>query len=462
MRYTLSFQESHYEALTQHLFLDRKVERAAYLLCSLSSSPEENRLLVQEVIPVAAEHIDESSKIHMVINQVSYLMAFKKAARQRQCFVFVHSHPSGSSYHSLKDDETELPLFRTAYVRIHRDDAVHASIVIADANTPVGRVWLRNGNTAAIDRIRVIGRRFRFYDATNKVAADLSMFSRQIAAFGETFQEFLRALHVGIVGLGGTGSAVCEQLIRLGVGKLIVCDPQVFEATNINRVYGSRMPDNGIPKATIAERQAEDIDLNTNLRPLVGAITELAIARELKNCEIIFGCTDDEWGRSVLTKIATYYLIPVFDMGVKIDSEDGRIKSVRGRVTTLIPGSPCLSCRGTITADGIQAEVLSKTNPSEYEKRRKEGYIPELPGNAPAVIMFTSTVAASAICEMLHRFTGYMGPERHSTEVLHRFDESKISTNSKKADPACWCCDPSSWGTGDVKPLLDLVWTDAQ
>jgi hypothetical protein len=143
---------------------------------------------------------------------------------------------------------------------------------------------------------------------------------------------------------------------------------------------------------------------------------------------------------------------------VQIASEAGQIKSVRGRVTTLIPGSPCLFCRGIVTADGIEAEVLSKTNPDEYERRRKEGYIPELPGTAPAVIMFTSTVAASAVCEMVHRFTGYMGANRHSTETLHRFDDSKISTNSKKADEACWCSDSSSWGAGDTEPLLDLVW----
>lgn len=92
MRYTLSIQESHYEALTAHLFPDREFERAAYLLCSLSSSPEETRLLVQEVVPVAEEHIDDSSDEHMTIDQPSYLRALKKAARGHQCFVFVHSH----------------------------------------------------------------------------------------------------------------------------------------------------------------------------------------------------------------------------------------------------------------------------------------------------------------------------------------------------------------------------------
>jgi molybdopterin/thiamine biosynthesis adenylyltransferase len=288
------------------------------------------------------------------------------------------------------------------------------------------------------------------------------MFDRQIAAFGGAFQKLLGTLHVGVVGLGGTGSAVCEQLIRLGVAKLTICDPQKFDSTNINRVYGSRIVDDGIKKIKITEREAEEIGLKTEVQALGAAITEVAVVNEFKNCDVIFGCTDDEWGRAILTRVAAYYLIPVFDMGVLIDSKDGQIRSVRGRVTMLIPGSPCLFCRGTITSDGVQAEVLSKTNPDEYEKRRREGYVPELPGNAPAVIMFTSSVAASSICEMLHRFTGYMGPGRHSTEVIHRFEESKISLNSKKAIDACWCTDPSNWGAGDVRPLLDLVWTESE
>jgi hypothetical protein len=214
-------------------------------------------------------------------------------------------------------------------------------------------------------------------------------------------------------------------------------------------------------KAELAKRQVTEIGLGTQINPLKGAVTDLAVVKELKGCDIIFGCTDDEWGRAILTRLSPFYLIPVFDMGVKIDSSNGEIKSVRGRVTTLIPGSPCLYCRGIVTQQGVDADILSKTNPAEYERRRREGYVAELPETAPAVIMFTSTVASTAVSEMLHRFTGYMGLERTATEVIHRFDESKISTNSKAAIEGCWCNDASYYAVGDTDPLLELVWIDA-
>src|SRR3989442_2474424 len=43
-------------------------------------------------------------------------------------------------------------------------------------------------------------------------------FERQVLAFGAESQALLQQLHVGVVGVGGTGSAVVEQLARLGVG----------------------------------------------------------------------------------------------------------------------------------------------------------------------------------------------------------------------------------------------------
>ena len=49
-------------------------------------------------------------------------------------------------------------------------------------------------------------------------------------------------LTVGIVGCGGTGSAVAEQLARLGVRRFILTDPDTLSASNVTRVYGSTRP----------------------------------------------------------------------------------------------------------------------------------------------------------------------------------------------------------------------------
>ncbi|HET9410046.1 MAG TPA: ThiF family adenylyltransferase [Candidatus Sulfotelmatobacter sp.] len=458
MNYSLSFLEEDYQALIRHLFVDRVIERAAYLFCKLSRSSEETRLLVRTVIPVSQEEVVSATGRDLVIKQESYRRALKQAHLSDSCFVLVHSHPKDFPMHSPQDDVEEAALFPSAYSRIHNNQLVHGSVVISDANNPSGRVWLSDGSMEPMFRIRVLGRRFTFFDKDDESPVDIALFDRQILAFGEHVQKILSRLHIGIVGLGGTGSAVCQQLARLGVGRLTICDPQRFESTNINRIYGSRMMDEAVLKSEIARHSVAEMGIGTTIQPIPKAITDEDVAREFRKCDIIFGCTDDEWGRSILSKLSVMYLIPVFDMGVEVDGEGQTIKSVRGRVTTLMPCSACLFCRGAITPDVVGAEILHAINPGEYEKRRREGYVPGLQGNAPAVIMFTSSVASAAVSEMLHRLTGYMGSSRESTEIVLRFDESKISINSKPSRPGCWCSDRSTWGRGDVDPLLDLTW----
>jgi hypothetical protein len=457
MRYTLTIYEEDYDRLTSHLFPFER-ENAAYLLCGISVAGSETRLLVRDVIPVADKDIDHASDRHMQIRQSSYLSAIKAAADGNLSFVFVHSHPAEFLRHSGQDDNTEAPLFRTAYNRIHTPFATHGSIVLSSPDQPVGRVWLEDGSIQPMERIRVIGSRFRFAMELDDAPVRLNFFSRHVLAFGEDLQKLLQRLTIGIVGVGGTGSAVAEQLVRLGVGKVIVADKEIFEDSNVTRVYGSRVSDAGVMKVDVQERHVKNIGLGTIIEAIPGNITRRSVIEKFRECDLIFGCTDREWGRSILTTFALYYLVPVFDLGVKIESDEGNVKSIQARVTTLMPGAACLFCRGRISGDVIAAEILQETNPTEYESQRKQGYIPELGTQAPAVIPFTSAIASFAINELLHRLSGYMGEDRMSTELFVLFNDSRISRNSTPASPECMCSNRGKWGRGDADPFLGLTW----
>lgn len=460
VRYTITFAEEDYQALTEHLFVDRTVERGAYALCRISVSGTETRLLVRTIIPVAAEDIEEATETGMRIHNRSFLRVMKKAAQTNQVFMFIHSHPERYKNHSRQDDEQEADLFKTAYNRI-RIAGVHASLVLSSPDKPVARVWLEDGTTCPVDLIRVLGNRFRFYGnlLSDKAADPLPMFfDRQMRAFGEDIQRLLRSLHIGVVGVGGTGSAVSEQLTRLGVGSVTVFDGETFEKTNVNRVYGSSSKSDGKEKVKIVKEHVDFIDVGTNIQAVNKPITFLSTVDPLKSCDIVFGCSDDNWGRSILTQLAIYYHIPVFDMGVKIDSDEGTIKGIQGRVTTVMPGTACLWCRERISAKQVESESLAILDPEKLKALQKEGYADELETNAPAVIPFTTTVAAAAVSEMLHRLTGFMGEERESTEVIILFDQSRIRTNNRATRIGCMCSDAYSIRRGDCNPFLDLTW----
>jgi hypothetical protein len=81
-----------------------------------------------------------------------------------------------------------------------------------------GHVDIEPGDRIPIDRLWVVGDRLRLLQSFDLPAEALSTsFDRNVRAFGSAVQQTLADLSVGIVGCGGTGSAVAEQLVRLGV-----------------------------------------------------------------------------------------------------------------------------------------------------------------------------------------------------------------------------------------------------
>lgn len=458
MRYTLSFRQSQYDSLVDHL-LGSSGEQAAYLLCGLSQTQRETRLLVREVILVNPGELAAQSARGLRIPARSFLPAIKRADQTQACFVFAHSHPDDCPTHSPQDDREEPPLFRTAYNRIHAPGFVHASLVVSKAHGPVGRVWLEGGQVAPVDLIRVYGGRYAFHFGHRPdCQADAVFFDRQVRAFGRELQPLLSALTVGVVGAGGTGSAVFEQLVRLGVGRLIVADDQSLEKSNVSRVYGSTACDEGVSKAALLARLSQTIGLGTTVELVEKRVTFRSALRRFRDCDVIFACTDDEWGRALLCSLSLEYLIPVFDLGVRLDSHQGTLRSIQGRVTLIEAGRPCLYCRRRISAARVAAEERQELEPAEAEQLRREGYAPELPGRDPSVITFTTAVAASAVGEFLHKLTGFKGTEHNVSEILHRFDQTEIKTPGGQAGPDCFCGRSETFARGDRARFLGLTW----
>jgi hypothetical protein len=180
-------------------------------------------------------------------------------------------------------------------------------------------------------------------------------------------------------------------------------------------------------------------------------------ARELIPCDVVFGCTDDNAGRLVLSRLSTFLATPVNDCGVLL-SGDGALAGINGRVTTLTPGCACLVCRDRIDLGRAATELRS---PEERIRLENEGYAPVLGGVEPAVVTFTTGIASAAINELLERLIGF-GPSPRPTEVLFRWHEREISTNNAKPRPNHYC-DPESQkiGKGDGNPFLEQAWPGA-
>lgn len=456
MNYTMTIPDALYQDILASVLQDTRNECAGFAFARTSETTTEWRLLLREFKPIEQRHILHSDRCSMKIDSAALAKAMKHANDTKQCLVFVHSHPPGYGEFSVADDIQEPILFKSAYTRID-GTGPHASLIIPHGGDPSARAWLPDGRPVAIARIRVIGKRFLFFDRSRTYDSP-EFFDRQVRAFGRNTQALLSSLHVAVVGAGGTGSATIEQLIRLGIGKLSIYDRQLLEKSNVSRVFGSRASDEGRPKVEVLAAWGTEIGMGTQIVPHAEHITSEAVAKSLRDADIIFGCTDDEWGRSILNDLAIRYLIPVIDMAVKIPSEAGKIHSVCGRVTVLVPGAACLFCRERISPARIKVESDNARNPIEAAALRKEGYAPELQEHDPSVIPFTSAMASLATAELLHRLTGFMGADRESTEVLHFFDQSEIHTNAAHPSPDCKCTQHRFIGVGDTRDFLGMIW----
>lgn len=452
MRYTVTITEELEIALRAAVFSLADVEGAAYLLCNRSVTGSETRFLVHEVIPVADEHYLVRETYRLSIASPSYAAVAKRAAATGASLLFVHSHPTGIPYFSAQDDREEPKLMDFVCGRV--PGVPHGTLMIPSGGKPVARIWMGDGWQRAV-RIRSVGRRFRFWDDGGGGEKIPEFYDRQVRAFGADVQRLLGRLHVGIVGAGGTGSAVFEQLVRLGVGTISIYDGERFASTNVNRVYGSGTADDGELKTDLAVRSSERIGLKTTVISYPHFIDEQDVAKTLRDCDLIFGCTDKHGPRGILVRLALRYLIPVIDIGVKVDSRDGVLLGVDGRVTVLLPGEACLFCRKRISSEIIRLESLS---PEEWQSLAEEHYAPELGDVAPAVIPYTTMSAAQGVSELLHRLTGFMGPERASSETLLFFHEPSIRTNRPKPADDCQCSQRQHWGRGDQRSFLDLLW----
>ena len=366
----------------------------------------------------------------------------KRAKREGCGLVFVHSHPGDEppEFSSI-DDEGEKHLATFLQHRI--PNSTHIALVMS-----TGGVAARILGTHKPIRVTEVGIRHRILcDANNsKYRAAMSEHDRQVRAFGAAGQQRLNQLTVGIVGLGGTGSIVAQQLAHLGVKKFILVDPDTVEVTNLNRLANASPSDVGQPKTDVAKRYIQSVSPDADVQTLVGDVTRVSVARRLANVDILFGCTDSHGSRAVIQQIAYQYLVPCIDMGSTIIASNGKVTHIHGRVQMLAPGMPCLTCSQLLDTNEVRRDMMT-----EFEKK-SDPYIVGAREPAPAVMSLNATVASLAVTMLLNSVTEMGGNARH---LLYNGLSSSLRVVSVTAHQDCFICSSSGvLARGDDSPLM--------
>jgi hypothetical protein len=277
-------------------------------------------------------------------------------------------------------------------------------------------------------------------------------------SFGSKTRRILSRLKIGVVGISGTGSPIAEMLYRLGAGELVLVDNDHVETKNLGRIYNSSIRDAEATrlKVDVIGDAFERNGLPTQVKRIAGTTHESAVVSELAQCDIVFGCMDTESGRAILNRLATFYLIPYFDVGVNLKADgEGGISVVCSAVHYLKPGGSSLISRRAISIENIEAEDLKRINPELYQHRKEEKYIKGVVEERPAVITVNTMIATFAMNDFLARLHPYrrfsnneIGCIRVDLRelIIHPEPEGEVDKGL-----AQWV------GRGDVNPLLNMT-----
>lgn len=318
-----------------------------------------------------------------------------------------------------------------------------------------GRVFEADGRFTPFESAAVVGDDIRIFSVGGRI--EIPEFGERIAqSFGQGTFELLRRLKIGVVGCSGTGSPVIEMLARNCVGALVLVDPDTVEERNLNRILNTTWEDaqSGRFKVDALKSSIEKLGLGTKVETFAKTIFERDVVEALADCDVLFGCVDSVDGRHLLNRLATFYMIPYLDLGVKLEADGkGGVEQVCGSVHYLKPGGSSLLSRHVYSTEQLRAAGLKRTDPIGYRDLLEEGYIKGVEEDRPAVIQLNMLIASFAVNELLARIHPYR-LDSNADFAVRRISLSHGIFESESDGVACPAL-AKHVGRGDVEPLLE-------
>ncbi|WP_417260234.1 ThiF family adenylyltransferase [Celeribacter sp.] len=436
-------------------------ERSAYMLFGTAAIEKDpwtdtarTRLISHAFIDLDDDDVVSASERHVTWQTDSFMRLLGRAKSDGLVPAIIHTHPKGRARFSKQDDRNEAELARTALIK---GAPGLISVLIASDGEIAVRIWRSAEKPTAIARILHTGPRLTL---TAENGSNLGFLDRQTRLFGDQANVMITQFRCGISGGGATGSAVLPLLMRLGVREAVLFEKDHAEDTNLNRLHGARQEDVDAhrAKADIHARTVAEANLGMSLATIDAWAGEPCTWDALKSCDVIFCCTDDHAGRLFLNRFARFYGIAVIDVGLAMQRRDAQSFDLFARVTTLVPGHPCLLCGGFINPRRAREEALQRTDPEAYEKLKEEAYLLGEGDPSPAVVTFTTEAGAMAVNEWLTGITGFAGANGMAPTRMRRFHARDERFPEISPRPGCPCCDATETpGRGDMTPFLDMV-----
>lgn len=323
----------------------------------------------------------------------------KEAETSNKGVVLMHAHPfKGKAGFSSTDIATKDRILKHFGMYLQQNASGY---MVVGLNDFIGD-FVYNDKIYSLTTIRSVGCPVIIREKNRFSYKSSPYHHRQELAFGKEANKKLNNTVVAVVGLGGAGSMVSQQLAHLKAGKIILIDGDQLEKSNLSRVVGATSDDIGKDKTLIAERLIKTIDPGIDVIKIKDYAPTPQIYQELKTADIIISCVDKISAKIALNNFAKRYLVPLIDIGVTIRRKKDGVKSITGQVVRVLPSCRCLKCLNIISSALEKKEEIQN-----YGTKVKN----------PQVITYNGVLASLAVNEMIKLITGIGGIENSTINL---------------------------------------------
>jgi molybdopterin/thiamine biosynthesis adenylyltransferase len=419
VRPSIRFPQGMFPELRNSLIADLERETFALLLGKRTVINDLCVIKVVEVVHPAPDDYDGQSRMSLRLKRE---FVYRQLVRMQQqgdvdTLIDVHTHPfccDGAAFSGV-DDRDERDFAR--WLNDTLDDVGYASIVLSQSDYSA-RVWdMRDGHpvaTPARVKTQIIAEAWpcadaMHDDASSQTATDLDggFLARTTLALGlDAMRTIVSDQTIAVVGVGGLGSVIAENLIHMGFQSVQLIDPDIVEITNLNRIVGASRSDalESCLKVEVVKAHLLKINPTSSVEAYPVGIEEPTAMPVLMRSDWIVVATDNHFSRFHAQKIALQLAVPLISAGVNITVEKDQITDWSGEVIVTRSGDGlCLNCLGRINptlvaayehrADTIGAELVNK------------GYVSGQAVKEPAVKTLNSIVGAMTVDVLVNQFT---------------------------------------------------------
>lgn len=412
----IRFPQSLFAELCSRLLTDPSDESFAQLLAKREEAGGQIVLTVRELLTPQVNDYLSRGQAHLRLDK-SYIHACLVELTQRldvDTLIDVHTHPfctRGAAFSAVDDrDEQRFGAFlQETFAGVH-----YASIVLSRSDyaarlwepgkssrlTPTP-AWLRT--QTALEQWPSAG-----VEAAISDAAVAEQFSRGTLALGaDTLRRIMDGQQIALIGVGGLGSLLAENLVHMGFQTLHLIDPDRLELSNLNRIAGAFYEDaiQGRLKVEAVAEHLRRINPGVRINTYPLSIEDPALEAVIAACDWILVSTDNHTSRARAQTLALRYFIPLIAIGVNITVDGSLVTDMSGEVIVARAGDQlCLHCLGRF--DPIRLAAESHPEGEVREKLVQRGYVAGLSVKEPAVKTLNAILAALAVEALVNQYTG--------------------------------------------------------